>query len=116
MTTPLRIQRMRAKGWRMPDGAIYVGRPSMWGNPFRVGQRWHQGLRYDEVKMIDQSVPGVRLIAFDPPIPLIPFPAPLTIEDVLSRYRAHILELYGLSLIREKLAGQTIVTPPVVPT
>ena len=31
---PERIQRSRAKGWRMPDHAIYVGRPSMWGNPF----------------------------------------------------------------------------------
>jgi len=30
-----RIQRKRTKGWRMPDGVIYVGRPSMWGNPFK---------------------------------------------------------------------------------
>lgn len=36
MTCPLRIQRSRAKGWRMPDGAVYVGRGSMWGNPYRV--------------------------------------------------------------------------------
>lgn len=33
---PKRIQRMRNKGWRMPKGAVYVGRPSRWGNPFRV--------------------------------------------------------------------------------
>lgn len=32
-----RIQQRRAKGWRMPDGAVYVGRPTGWGNPFRVG-------------------------------------------------------------------------------
>lgn len=32
-----RIQRRRTKGWRMPEGAVYVGRPSRWGNPFRVG-------------------------------------------------------------------------------
>lgn len=31
---PVRIQRKRSKAWRMPEGAIYVGRPSMWGNPF----------------------------------------------------------------------------------
>jgi len=37
MTAPQRIQRRRAKGWRMPDGAVYVGRPSKWGNPFRFG-------------------------------------------------------------------------------
>lgn len=32
---PSRIQRKRTKGWRMPKGAVYVGRPSRWGNPFR---------------------------------------------------------------------------------
>ncbi|WP_068082884.1 DUF4326 domain-containing protein [Mycobacterium sp. E1747] len=31
---PERIQRRREKGWRMPEGAIYIGRPSRWGNPF----------------------------------------------------------------------------------
>jgi hypothetical protein len=30
---PERIQRRRTKDWRMPDGAVYVGRPSKWGNP-----------------------------------------------------------------------------------
>lgn len=33
-TTPHRIQRRRVKGWRMPEGAVYVGRPSVWQNPF----------------------------------------------------------------------------------
>jgi hypothetical protein len=33
---PERIQRRRTKGWRMPDGAKYVGRPSRWGNPYRA--------------------------------------------------------------------------------
>ena len=35
--TPRRIQRQRTKGWRMPENAVYVGRPSRWGNPFEVG-------------------------------------------------------------------------------
>lgn len=34
---PQRIQRKRAKGWRMPEGAVYVGRPTKWGNPFGLG-------------------------------------------------------------------------------
>jgi len=34
MADPKRIQRSRAKGWRMPAGAVYVGRPTRWGNPF----------------------------------------------------------------------------------
>jgi hypothetical protein len=31
-----RIQRCRTKGWKMPKGAIYVGRPTEWGNQFVV--------------------------------------------------------------------------------
>ena len=33
---PKRIQRKRTKGWRMPEGAVYVGRGSRWGNPFQI--------------------------------------------------------------------------------
>jgi hypothetical protein len=33
---PKRIQRQRRKGWRMPEGVVYVGRPSKWGNPFAL--------------------------------------------------------------------------------
>ena len=36
MTAPKRIQRQRTKGWRMPEGAVYVGRPTVFGNPFRA--------------------------------------------------------------------------------
>lgn len=31
---PVRIQRKRIKGWRMPENTTYVGRGSRWGNPF----------------------------------------------------------------------------------
>ena len=34
--TPIRIQRKRTKGWRMPPNTVYVGRPMIWGNPFGV--------------------------------------------------------------------------------
>ena len=44
--TPVRIQRKRSKGWRMPEGAVYVGRPSRWGNSAKAGDcaecRWGQ--------------------------------------------------------------------------
>lgn len=33
-STPVRIQRRRVRGWRMPPNTIYVGRPTRWGNPF----------------------------------------------------------------------------------
>ena len=34
MSDPKRIQRKRTKGWTMPPDAIYVGRPTKWGNPY----------------------------------------------------------------------------------
>jgi hypothetical protein len=40
---PRRIQRRRVFGWRAPAGAVYVGRPTLYGNPFqiaRVGKVW----------------------------------------------------------------------------
>ena len=37
--SPKRIQRKRTKGWKAPTNAVYVGRPTKWGNPYRVS-RW----------------------------------------------------------------------------
>jgi hypothetical protein len=34
--SPQRIQLRRTKGWRKPEGAIVVARPTRWGNPFRI--------------------------------------------------------------------------------
>lgn len=39
MSAPKRIQLRRTKGWRKPEGAVVVARPSRWGNPFVVGSR-----------------------------------------------------------------------------
>lgn len=30
---PQRIQRKRSRGWKMPENAVYVGRPTKFGNP-----------------------------------------------------------------------------------
>lgn len=32
-----RIQRRRKKGWIKPAGAIYIGRPSPYANPYKIG-------------------------------------------------------------------------------
>jgi hypothetical protein len=40
---PERIQRRRTRGWRMPEGAVYVGRPSPFGNPFPAAKYGHEG-------------------------------------------------------------------------
>ena len=42
---PKRIQRKRSKGWRMPSGVVYVGRPTKWGNPFKLSVYGEESLR-----------------------------------------------------------------------
>lgn len=41
MSAPHRVQLSRAKGWKMPENTVRVARPSLWGNPFVVGQIDH---------------------------------------------------------------------------
>ena|SRR3990172_7279192 len=41
ITYPKRIQRRRVKGWRMPPNTLYVGRPTKWGNPYRIDELSH---------------------------------------------------------------------------
>lgn len=38
--TRQRIQLRRTSGWRKPEGAIVVARPSRWGNPFPIDGDW----------------------------------------------------------------------------
>lgn len=35
MSRPIRVQRKRVKGYRMPENTVSVCRPGKWGNPFR---------------------------------------------------------------------------------
>ena len=32
---PHRIQRKRTRGWKLPPNTVYVGRPTIYGNPFK---------------------------------------------------------------------------------
>ena len=53
-----RIQRRRTTGWRMPEGAKYVGRPSLWGNPWSLRDIV---AAYPEVAVSDRPAAAVRL-------------------------------------------------------
>jgi hypothetical protein len=65
MAHRLRIQRKRTKGWRMPPGAVYVGRPTMWGNPFDTAddfRRVAELIASNSCATVKES--GVSAIAF----------------------------------------------------
>lgn len=64
---PVRTQRKRAKGWRMPENTVYVGRPTRWGNPFAIGP--------------EERFAGVVMI-----------PAIETAEQVITLYREWLLK------------------------
>jgi len=40
---PVRIQRMRVKGWKMPENTVSVTRPGTFGNPFTVKEAQDAG-------------------------------------------------------------------------
>ena len=39
---PIRVQRRRTKGWRMPPNTVSVTRPSWWGNRFLHGPQFQR--------------------------------------------------------------------------
>jgi len=46
---------------KIPEGAVYVGRPSKWGNPWRIGEKHpadgHRFTREEVVEMYRQALP-----------------------------------------------------------
>lgn len=81
--TPVRIQRKRVKGWKMPENTVSVTRPGKWGNPFKVGQFIKMG------KGTGQGGFGY-LICLKPEYNDGSFTELKTIEDVLVAYREYI--------------------------
>ena len=79
---PERIQRKRTKGWRAPDGAIYVGRGSMWGNPWRVGDT-----------MLTENGPTVREFVITPEIAVAFYRVAFEpdLGDIVEQLRGHDL-------------------------
>lgn len=108
MTGPRRIQRKRTKGWRLPEGAVYVGRPTRWGNPFTVGQQARvyvtgaDGLAYDGCRITLTPTLAVELYRDELTGLLRPFDEPhLEHPDDLARWserRAALAELAGRDL------------------
>jgi len=49
---PKRVQRRRAKGWRLPENTVCVDRSTKWGNPFIVGKHGTQAECVDLYKKL----------------------------------------------------------------
>jgi hypothetical protein len=60
--SPRRITRRRVGGWRMPEGAVYVGWPGRWGNPFPVCEHRTRQQAVDQfARLLRGVVRGVDL-------------------------------------------------------
>jgi hypothetical protein len=51
-TKPHRVVRRRTENWKMPANTVYVGRPTVWGNPFVVGSELIGGKKLTAEKSI----------------------------------------------------------------
>ena len=90
---PERIQWSRRKGWKKPEGAVYCGRPSKWGNPFHThgdGVRMARGLAVAAFRA--QLMEGRAFCANDHPKP----------HEVAARHLTTIEE------IRAELRGRDL--------
>jgi hypothetical protein len=92
---PVRIQRRRSKGWRMPEGAVYVGRPSKWGNPFQIASAIQAGFAEDEATARVVAVTFFREWLRNP---RHFFESPSTSHEVRSRFLNSLHELRGRDL------------------
>lgn len=48
---PQRIRLSRQKGWRKPEGAMVVARPTDWGNPISISDVWAQFPSFSELQV-----------------------------------------------------------------
>lgn len=51
-----RVQRKRVKGWRMPPNTVYVGRPTKYGNPFKVTRKDGSIYREGALRMYERHL------------------------------------------------------------
>jgi hypothetical protein len=91
MTMPLRIQRSRRRGARLPPGAMLCTRPLRFGNPFRIGKLpcpatlalWGWKLKRPEQLIARDAAHAARLF-----------------------FAALVLDPKGTAEVRAKLAGR----------
>ena len=75
---PKRIQLSRRKGWKMPPGTVKVARPTMYGNPFKIGER----INWRHVEWVHEAADALG----------IKIGEPLTAQQAVDMFRAYMDE------------------------
>jgi len=81
--SPVRVQRKRTKGWRMPENTVYVGRGSRWGNPFGI----YKGHTIIGPQWFDAMANWGRVVAGDAHAAYITSSRELQPADTLDHFR-----------------------------
>ncbi len=53
MAEPRRFRLSRRKGYKLPPNTVVVSRPSVWGNPFKIGEKLLGGAPLTREKSIE---------------------------------------------------------------
>lgn len=80
---PRRIQRKRVKGWKMPPNTVYVGRPTVYGNPYRVGRDGTAEQCVAKYRLALEAT--IRSANMHPRHPLMPFGRPLFFGPLVDK-------------------------------
>lgn len=58
---PKRVQRKRTKGYKLPRGSIYVGRPTVYANPYKIDKALPIFMRHKAAVDLFRSYAKYRL-------------------------------------------------------
>ena len=99
---PVRIQRKRVKGWKMPENTISVTRPGKWGNCFKIGGRYKWGGLSN--KGIDTLI-----IVMEAHVPDDKFTTLETAEECIEWYEKYIYLRPGfIDKVKKELKGKNL--------
>lgn len=92
---PIRVQRKRVKGWKMPINTVSVTRPGKWGNPFQIGDliKIGNGKKQGEFSYLKCLYPKYNDGSF---MEL------KTIEDVVAAYKEYVTKYPSKDMIELK--------------
>lgn len=96
--TPRRIQLRRSRGWRQPEGAVVVSRPSRWGNPFHV----------KPASSAKGGPPDMWAVVYEDRVLVRWDDRRIAAADAVHRYRQWVAET-GMDMdVRTELAGKDL--------
>lgn len=107
---PIRVQRKRTKGWKMPENTVSVTRPGKWGNPFKIGHFYLMG---DNHKETGRFLPGATVIYMEASQEKYAderYESPKTIEDCITMYERYLKLIPERSIneLKNKLKGKSL--------